>query len=41
MICSVFGFQLLCEQGSFAVSGDKIIVVFVVSLGKEHYNSLI
>ena len=34
VICSVFGFELLREQGSFAVAGDKIFV-FAVSLGKE------
>ena len=39
MICSVLGFQLLREQGSFAVTGDEILV-FAVSLGKMSYNNL-
>ena len=33
-------FQLLHEQGSFAVTGDEIFV-FAVSLGKVSYSSLI
>ena len=33
VICSVLGFQLLREQGSFAVIGVEIFV-FTVSLGK-------
>ena len=40
VICSVLGFQILREQGSFAVAGDEIFV-FVVSLGKVSWNSLI
>ena len=35
-----FGFQLLREQGSFAVTRDEIFV-FAVSLDKMSYNSLI
>ena len=38
--CSVWGFQLLLEQGSFAVTGDKIFDL-AVSLGKVSYNGLI
>ena len=34
------GFQLLCKQGSFVVTGDEIFV-FVESLGKVSYNRLI
>ena len=37
---SFWGFELLREQGSFAVAGDEIFV-FAVSLGKVSYNSLI
>ena len=40
MICSVLGFYLLREQGSFAIAGYKIFV-FAVSLGRVSCNSLI
>ena len=38
VICSVFGFQLLREQGSYAVIGDDIFV-FAVSLGNVQGSS--
>ena len=41
MICSILGFQLQLEQGSVAVTGDEIFVLFAVNLGKESYNSLV
>ena len=40
VICSVLGFELLREQGSFAVAVDEIFV-YAASLGKMSYNSLI
>ena len=40
VICSVLWFQLLREQGSFAVTGDEIFV-FAVNLGKLCRNGLI
>ena len=30
VLCSVLGFQLLCEQGSFSETGDEIFVFFCV-----------
>ena len=40
MCVHFWGFQLLHEQGSFAVTEDEIFV-FVVSLNKVSYHSLI
>ena len=40
VICTVLRFQLMREQGTFAVTGDEIFV-FAESLGKVNYNSLI
>ena len=40
VMCSVLEFQLLCEQGTFAVTGDKI-VVFAASSGEVSYSNLI